>query len=279
VNRRQFLAGSAAALTTLVVGGRSVAEAYDVTVERWQVGVPRLAKPLRVAFLTDLHLGPFIAAPRLRRWVELARSEAPDLVVLGGDLVDAHGPTDPNELAQPLAPLEAPLGCFTVWGNHDHRRFREAGGLGALDRALHSVGIRPLRNEGVVVRDDLFLAGLDDLRNGRPDLRTALAGRGEGRATLFVSHNPDVLPEVPLDVDLTLCGHTHGGQIRLPGIGAVVTSSRYGRRFVAGWVAAPARGYVSRGLGVGVVPMRLDCPPELTVLDLVPAASASEVRS
>jgi uncharacterized protein len=270
VTRRQFLAASAAALGTLVAG-RSVAEAYGVVVERHEVPVGRLTRPLRVAFLCDLHMGPYIGAGTVRGWVALANAEAPDLVVLGGDLVDRYGPLDPDVVAEALAHLEAPLGRFVAWGNHDYRRF---GDLAPLARSLRDVGIVPLRNEGVDVRDDLHLAGLDDLRNGRPELSATLRGRSRTRATLLVSHNPDVLPRVPSDVELTLCGHTHGGQIRLPGIGAIVTSSRYGRRFVAGWVEAPARGYVSRGLGVGLVPMRLDCPPELTVLDLVPDGSA-----
>jgi uncharacterized protein len=272
VTRRQFLAASAAALGT-IVAGRSVAEAYGVVVERYELPLVRISHPLRVAFLCDLHVGPYIGAGTVRSWVALANAEAPDLVVLGGDLVDRFGPRDPRLVAEELAHLTAPLGRFAVWGNHDHRRFRD---LAPLERALSDVGIVPLRNQGVDVRDDLHLAGLDDLRSGRPDLASSLQGRSRARATLLVSHNPDVLPSVPTDVDLTLCGHTHGGQIRLPGIGAVVTSSRYGRRFVSGWVEAPARGYVSRGLGVGIVPMRLDCPPELTVLDLVPGASAQE---
>ena len=79
-----------------------------------------------------------------------------------------------------------------------------------------------------------------------------------------------MLPEVPTDVGLTLSGHTHGGQVVLPGLGALQTSSRYGDRFLAGWVQGPARGYVSRGLGVTSIPVRINCPAELTILDLMP---------
>ena len=99
----------------------------------------------------------------------------------------------------------------------------------------------------------------------------ALAERPPAAPTLLLSHNPDLLPLVPNGVDLTLCGHTHGGHVRLPGIGPIVTSSAYGRRFAAGWVRTPALGYVSRGPGVGVLPVRWDCPPEVTLLTLSPA--------
>ncbi len=121
------------------------------------------------------------------------------------------------------------------------------------------------------MRDDLYVAGLDDFRNGRPDLEATLGGRPDAGATVLLSHNPDVLPEVPIEIPLTLSGHTHGGQVVLPGVGALQTSSRYGDRFLAGWVEGPARGYVSRGLGVTSVPVRINCPAELTVLDLTPS--------
>jgi predicted MPP superfamily phosphohydrolase len=131
-------------------------------------------------------------------------------------------------------------------------------------------------NESVALRDDLTLAGLDDFRVGRPELDAALAGPagGDGVATVFLSHNPDVIPELPTDgggIDLLLAGHTHGGQVRLPGIGPLVTSSAYGARYASGWVPAPMPAFVSRGLGVTALPFRFACPAEIVVLDLVPA--------
>lgn len=107
---------------------------------------------------------------------------------------------------------------------------------------------------------------------GRPDLRAALRERPAGSACPLASHNPDALPLVPIGVDLTLSGHTHGGQVVLPWIGAPFSSSRYGNRFLAGWVEGPARGYVSHGLGFSALPLRLDSPAELTLVELRPAA-------
>ncbi|MDL2344246.1 metallophosphoesterase, partial [Deinococcus sp. MIMF12] len=100
----------------------------------------------------------------------------------------------------------------------------------------------------------------------------ALAGAGEGQASVLLSHNPDLLPDLPRRVGLVLSGHTHGGQIRLPVVGAPVVPSRYGQRYAMGWVqgAHGTPGYVSRGLGVSGVPLRNLCPPEVTLLSLRP---------
>jgi uncharacterized protein len=269
MSRRRFLQG-AAALGASALLGTSVAGAYRFVTERHVIGIERLHDAVRLAFLADLHYGPYVRDGSVRAWIEAALAEVPDVVIIGGDLVDAMAGRDVEPLVEMLADLRAPHGVYAVWGNHDHSRFRD---LTAFAQALERSGITLLDNAGVAVRNDLYLTGIDDLRTGRPDLPAALTGRGD-RATVLVSHNPDVLPQVPGDVDVTLCGHTHGGQIRLPGIGAVVTSSRYGRRFEQGWVRAPALGYVSRGLGVGLIPLRLNCPAELTVLDLVPTARA-----
>lgn len=267
MSRRRFLATGIAAVGSLLLG-RSVAEVYRFDVERHAVSVEGLGAPLRIAFLTDLHFGPYVGAGSLGAWVDACLAERPDLIVLGGDIVDAAAPADVTPAVDALRRLRAPLGTVLVWGNHDHTRFRE---LAPFERAVREVGVVPLRNDGVRVRDDLYVAGIDDHRWGRPDLAMALAGRPDGVPTVLLSHNPDVLPEVPTDVALTLCGHTHGGQVRLPLVGAVVTSSAHGQRFAQGWVEGPARGYVSRGLGVSLLPIRVACPAELSIFDLLPA--------
>jgi uncharacterized protein len=251
-----------------------VANSYRFEVERVQTRLPALQARLRVAFLTDLHFGPYIREGSLAAWVEATRGVAPDLVVLGGDLVEGMGRSDLAPLLRQLARLRAPCGVYTTWGNHDHTRF---GDLGPFTASLQDIGIEVLNNRGVPVRDDVYLAGLDDYDVGRPDVNAALRERSHGQACLLISHNPDALVMVPEAVDLTLCGHTHGGQVRLPGVGALVKSSGYAQLFVQGWTRAPALAYVSRGLGVGLVPMRLNCPPELTVVELVPPHDPAEL--
>lgn len=223
-----------------------------------------------MAWLSDLHYGPFIREDSVAAWTDATIDLVPDLVLLGGDLVDHRAPADLAPLLSQLARLMAPLGVYAVWGNHEYHRFPRWA-LPAFAAALGEAGVVVLRNEGVALRDDLYLAGLDDMVEGRPDLATAVSGRPRGGACLLASHNPDVLPLVGDDVGLTLSGHTHGGQIVVPGIGPLVTRSRYGRAFVAGWVRAPALGYVSRGLGMTLAPVRVFCPPELTLAKLVPA--------
>lgn len=270
MNRRGFLSGAAGLAVALAAGG-AVAEAYRFRVTRPTARLRGLRTPVRIALLTDFHFGPYLREGSLTAWVEAANAARPDLIVIGGDLVDASAGERLEALPRAMASLTAPLGTYAVWGNHDHHRFRD---LAPLTRALQEVGVRVLRNAGALVRSDLYLAGLDDLRRGRPDLAGTLADRPDpsDAATVLVSHNPDVLPRVPTDVGLTLSGHTHGGQIVVPGIGPILTSSAYGRRFASGWVFGPARGYVSRGLGVSWLPMRAFCPAELPVFDLSPAA-------
>ncbi|AEB12191.1 metallophosphoesterase [Marinithermus hydrothermalis] len=225
-----------------------------------------LTAPVRVVHLSDLHYGPWIRKELVTRWVEAALREAPDLVVITGDFVDAGLRDGIEGLIQALDPLRAPLGVWGVWGNHDRSRFNP---LDPLREALALAGVRMLENHGVQLRPDLFLAGVDDLWRGRPDPEAALAG-WRGGARLLLSHNPDLLAELRTPVELVLSGHTHGGQVCLPGIGAIHTGSRYGRRFVAGWVEAPQRAFISRGLGVSALPLRWNCPPEIAVHELAP---------
>ena len=272
MNRRRFLSHAAVVAVTAAAGsaGAQVTGTYHFEVVRERAGLAGLRAPLRIAWLTDLHHGEFVRTPSVRAWIDATLDEAPDLVLLGGDLVDQTPGADADaSLSAELARLRAPLGVLAVLGNHDHGRFRR---IAPFTTLLRDAGIEVLVNRGVSVRNDLHVAGLDDLRNGRPDLGATLRERPAAGATVLVSHNPDVLPSVPTDVGLTLAGHTHGGQVVLPGVGALHTSSRYGDRFLSGWVEGPARGYVSRGLGVTSIPVRINCPAELTIFDLTPAA-------
>lgn len=305
--RRQFLTralgagvGAAAAL-----GGLGAAQAYGFGVTRQVAALPRLRTPLCAAFLTDLHSGPLMRPRHVRAWVEAANAARPDVVLLGGDYTDRSNREGLAALLAELARLRAPLGVYGVWGNHDYGAFWGRGQSrpgapvhrpvdpAAPDSSVpdpavpdHSVqarmqaaaafaraGVVILRNGGRAVRDDLYVGGTDDVLWGTPDARAALAGAGT-RATVLLSHNPDLLPELPQPAGLVLCGHTHGGQVRLPGLGALpgLVPSRYGARYDMGWktgaFGTPA--YVSRGLGVTGLPVRHLCPPELALLTLVP---------
>ncbi|AFZ68030.1 metallophosphoesterase [Deinococcus peraridilitoris] len=257
---------------------------YHFRVTRHRRRLSRLRAPLRLVHLSDLHYGRFIRHRSVRAWVDATLHAKPDLIVITGDFLDTEaGDSRRRDLLRELSRLRAPLGVYAVWGNHDwtsttaalprdaHRPAGEVGTSRMDDfaRELARAGLQVLANEGVQLRPDLYLAGVNDLWFGTPDLTKALAGRQEG-SVILLSHNPDLLPEVPGEVGLTLCGHTHGGQIVVPLYGPLHTGSAYGQQFVGGWVQQPRQAYVSRGLGVTFLPLRFLCPAELVVLDLDP---------
>lgn len=286
MTRRHFLrALGGGGLAALAAGGAGAAQAYRFGVTRHARALPGLRAPLRAAFLTDLHYGLYIGAGSVAAWVDATNDLRPDVVLLGGDQLDARMDAPPEPLLRELRRLRAPLGTFAVWGNHDYGSFGRYGGrqYGApradwaakraeLEAEFARAGVTVLRDAGRALRDDAWVGGTDDLWFGTPDVTGALAGAG-GRATLLVTHNPDLLPDLPRPAGLTLCGHTHGGQVRLPGLGAPVVPSRYGQRYAMGWVqgAHGTPAYVSRGLGLSGLPLRNLCEPELALFQLTPA--------
>ena len=281
MTRRQFL--QRLALTSLLSGGAGAAyalrEAHTPLVERVELSprhLPAAFDGLKIAFLTDTHHGPFVPVTYLERVVRLTNALAPDLVLLGGDYVQRRRPLYPRGNQRhliasgiaALAGLRAPLGRFAVLGNHDHKVSPML-----TRRALATHGFIELTNTGVFLErggSRLYLCGVDDLRTGRPNLRRALHGCGSGDACLLLSHNPDFV-ELVRDprVDLVLSGHTHGGQVTFPLLGAPFTASRYGQKYRAGLVQGPtARVYVSRGIGTIGFPIRWGAPPEVTLITL-----------
>jgi uncharacterized protein len=232
-------------------------------------GWPAALDGLRLGLLSDLHAGALHAGPSaIARAVDRLNGEAPDLMLLLGDYVDAHplwgGRIAPEVVARELSALNAPLGTFAVLGNHD---WKQAGD--DMWRALQNAGIEVLENR-VVETGDLYVAGLADLRARRPDLPGALAGVPAGAPVVLLAHDPDVFPYVPDRVALTLSGHTHGGQVAIPLLRRPAIPSRYGERYARGHVVEGGRHlYVTSGLGTSGLPVRLLAPPEVVVLELV----------
>ena len=270
--------------------GLSYANAYRFQVVRHTSSLSGLTRPLRVVQLSDFHYGNWIGHGTVRRWIKAAMAQQADLIVITGDFLDTTISFRPVKLLmKELAALNAPLGVYGVFGNHDWTSLNTQPVRARFARQLGEVGVRIINNKGVQVRDDLFLCGIDDWWFGNQDMTATLRGK-TGGATLMLSHNPDFLPNVPEGVGLTLCGHTHGGQVRLPFLGPVKQASLYDTRFLEGWVetqpeppseAEPTiadengktrviRGFVTRGLGVTGLPLRLNCPAELVVFDLEP---------
>ena len=248
---------------------RLVLRELTVASPAWPAAWP----PLRVAVISDLHAcWPHVTALRIRRLVERTIAEKPDLVLLPGDFV-ATGTllvrrVPVRETAAALAGLVAAAPTFAVLGNHDHHV-----GARRVVGMLAEVGIPSLYNRAEPLRigpRQLWLAGVDCLRTGRADLRKALAEvPADAAATLLLSHIPDIIHEVPERVMLTVSGHTHGGQVRLPGLPPLVTHSALPRHMVRGLHRIGDRHlYVCPGIGSTGLPIRLGVVPEIGLLTL-----------
>jgi predicted MPP superfamily phosphohydrolase len=246
-------------------------EPLRLSVERWTIGLGRLPAAFdgfRIVQLSDLHLQPWTQGAEIAQAVETANRLRPDAIFLTGDFVtqDAR-PAD--ELRSLLRELRAPAGVFACLGNHDfHGR-----GVERISRAIREAGIELLRNRSVPLSlggDRLVVAGLDSRWAGRPRLQSALREFGSDAAVVVLMHEPDFADVAAGDtrVMLQVSGHTHGGQVRLPGIGALITP-KWGRKYVDGWFRVGAMNlYVNRGLGCTGLPIRWLCPPEISEFTL-----------
>ncbi len=271
--RRRFLlagGGLAAAASAGIAADAFAFAPHRVDVSRMDFRLPGLPPGLdgwRIAQVTDVHLydGVHRAA---RRVMEILSVERPDLVVFLGDLCE--GPAELADLEQVLASCRGRFGTFVTIGNWE----RQTGITPArLARTCSAAGADFLFNESRVVRAGdgaLVVAGLDDPVLGAPDPNRALDGAPSAAPVIWLHHGPDLehrFPEGTPLPGLMLAGHTHGGQIRIPGLPPVLP--RGAGRFVAGWyhdTLAPL--YVSRGIGTTVIRARLNCPPELPILTL-----------
>jgi predicted MPP superfamily phosphohydrolase len=262
------------ALKALVAGGVGLGTgtiAYGMAYERHDLrrvsvevpvtGLPLPLDGLRVGLITDLHHSETVPAATVSRAVSLVQESRPDLIVLGGDYVSFGDRRYAGPVAELLSPLaDAPCGSFAVLGNHDDDR--------EVPAALQQDGFEVLRDQrtSLVIRGEAIdLAGLRFWTRRPADLGRVLTGtRG---TTILLAHDPRRLSEAAaFDVQLVLSGHTHGGQVLLPGVGAIA-----GRKFpvLAGTGhEGNATVFVSRGVGTVYVPVRINCPPEVAILTL-----------
>jgi predicted MPP superfamily phosphohydrolase len=225
--------------------------------------LPAGLEGLRIALLADLHLSEMVPPADIDQAVDLAARERPDLVVLGGDYVSFHDRRYMMPCAEAVARLHAPHGVFAVLGNHDddHEMPR------ALERQ-HVTVLRDARTSLRVRGEQVELVGLRFWTRKTEELTRALKGaRGW---TILLAHDPRRFDQaVSLNIPLMLAGHTHGGQIVLPGIGPIAA-----RKFpVSQGVIARENttAFVTRGIGTVYVPCRINCPPEVALLTLTRA--------
>ncbi len=254
-------------------------------------GLPPEFSGYRIAQLTDLHFGQLTSARHIGRAIEIAAAFDPHLVLLTGDYITAGSvgihhylATSINprvfnwlsyrravrglaeQLNQLLSRFKPQDGIFGVFGNHDHLE-----GIGTITRQLGDK-VKWLTNSSVEIRrgsSSIRIAGIDDLNRGKPDLTRALAGVNTGDDTfnILLSHNPDITlhaKENALNpVHLILSGHTHGGQIRLPFWGPLMTRTKQ-KNLVRGLgFFQESAIYVNQGVGYGLMPLRVLCPPEI----------------
>ncbi len=230
-------------------------------------GLPVELDGYRIGQISDVHLGGYTSAARVAAWVERLNAAQPDLVAVTGDLITSGGALV-AQVAELMGRLRATDGVFACMGNHDYF----VDDPETMPRALEQHGVTLLRNQGQRVRDGLYVAGVDDTWTDRADTAAALAGAParEKALTLLLLHDPNLFPEAAeRHVGLTLSGHTHGGQLAVPGLARKLTPARIITRYPAGlYRVGRSALYVNRGAGTTGPPVRLGAPAELTLLVL-----------
>ncbi|MCW5688920.1 MAG: metallophosphoesterase [Pseudolabrys sp.] len=249
---------------------------YTLRPPRWRAG-----QRLTITAIADIHAGgPNMGVERVRQVVDAANALSSDLIVLLGDYFATHRfvteVVPPEVWSYELSRLKAPLGVYSILGNHDWWH-----GIEPTRAALKNVRLAPMENDVVLLGEPgarFWLAGLGDqlayrIGHGRfrgvDDLPGTLRKVDTDDPVILLVHEPDIFTQVPDRVSLTLAGHTHGGQIRLPLVPPVWTPSQYGARFAYGHVVEQGRHLiVSGGLGTSKVPLRLGVPPEIVRVTL-----------
>ena len=236
-------------------------------------GWPTWSRPARVAFLSDFHTGSHSDdVNRLKAIIAEASKFVPDIVLFGGDYVNmqalGRGRVPPNTIAAILSRLEAPLGRFAILGNHDY-----VYGARAVTDELERQNIVVLNNSRLTIQFEnrfIDIVGVPDAHVERAESHALLTGLAPDRPTIVLAHDPVWFGCVPAGPHLTLAGHTHGGQIRLPGVGIIRNASKAPLRWSYGLVEE--RGmtlYVTGGIGTSGIPLRLGVPPEYAILDIL----------
>jgi predicted MPP superfamily phosphohydrolase len=282
--RRQFLvAGNRLALAGAAATlGYSFLDREQFIITRRTIpirGLPPSLHGITIAQITDIHHGPWTSLAYVRRIVDTTNALNADLIALTGDYI-LYSPTYVRPVATELTGLRAKIGILGVLGNHD---WSDAGPVTLSE--FRRAGLRLIDNARMFISPDrqlcrtapkqgLCVGGLADLWGGRPNFSRALGGVAHDMPRVLLSHNPDTA-EMPVArdrrhrVDLMLSGHTHGGQINIPGIGSPFIPSAYGQKYAYDLVHGPAfRVFVSSGLGTNVIPLRFCRPPEIAVITL-----------
>ena len=246
---------------------RLVVKYETIEVKNW----PTPLNGLKIAVLADIHAGgAFIDQNKLRLIVKRTNELNPDIIIILGDYISGgRGDTEmePRVFAPILKDFKAPLGVYSVLGNHDwwYDGNRVRG-------ALETNGIRVLENEVLEVQTrgaTFWLVGLADLWTRPQHVTQTIDHVPADQPIIALTHNPDIFPHLPQRVQLLLAGHTHGGQVRFPFIGPVIEPSNYGQRYVRGHVIENGHDlFVTTGIGTSIIPVRFGVPTEIVLLTL-----------
>jgi uncharacterized protein len=261
-------------------------EPHTPVIDKISIGLRRLPEAFhgfRIVLLGDLHFGPYAGKTQVERAVRLALAQKPDLTILCGDFVSHplfghHGPEGAHH-AEPCAEVLQQLTgapVVSILGNHDH-----SNGAEIVAEALDSQRLNVLRNQAMPLErggQRIWIVGLDDVIAHANDLDKALEGIPPDETKIVAVHEPDFADRVAkYSVDLQLSGHSHGGQVRIPFFGAPVLP-HLGRKYPIGLNRVrDLQVYTNRGIGVISPPVRLNCPPEVTLITLVGRTSPSAV--
>lgn len=277
VNRRKFLKLTAISGAYALAANSFLLEPNIPQVFHQQIKLRRWPSRLdgfTIALLSDFHYDPYFSVHPIRRSIDLVNNLQPDLVVLTGDFVTvplsgdaAKAAAAAEPCAELLGQLRAPFGLWAVLGNHDifsdPRR---------IARALAAKGIRLLLNRSVPIEKDnarFWLCGVDDVMGGSPDIVATLRNVPSGEASVLLAHEPDYADYVTrYSVDLQLSGHSHGGQVRLP-LATPLFLPELARKYVWGlFKVGELTLYTTAGIGTVRVPVRFNCPAEITFIRL-----------
>jgi predicted MPP superfamily phosphohydrolase len=303
LTRRLFLQGIAGLTATSTAFGayavviepglRLDVTSYKVTPPRWPDGLE-----LKAVVLADLHAcEPWMSASRVRSIAEVANALNPDIIFLLGDFNGGHkyvtGPVLPEQWAEALSILKAPLGIYSVLGNHDWWHGALPGTKGdegeSIRRALKHANFTLLENDAVALRkgdQPFWVAGLGDQMahkagrhnfHGVDDLPATLAKVTDDAPVILLAHEPFLFHHVPDRVALTLCGHTHGGQVNLPLVSPIYERAHFGTDKVYGHIVEDNRHMIiSGGLGTSIAPIRIMRPPEVVAVTLTSAGTNAD---
>lgn len=253
---------------TFIEPGRLVIQQQRIQINNW----PTKLNGLKIAVLSDIHVGGwFVDDRKLRSIVEQTNALQPDIILIAGDYMSGEGWKShrilPEEFAPKLKEFRAPLGVYSVLGNHDWwwngnrvRKGLEANGIKVLEDEVFKIDGRGA---------PLWIVGLADLWTRPQHVSETLSKVPQGETIIALTHNPDLFPNLPATVQLLVAGHTHGGQVRFPIIGTLIQPSNFGQRYVRGHVVENDHHlFVTSGIGTSILPVRFNVPPEIVLLTI-----------